>query len=133
MNKLWVLRLRSIAFLIDFALPTLIISTLFLIIGEYILGLSYTEAEALVLGYGMIISLMLKDLSGNSIGKRITGFKIISLIGDETPRLNQLFLRNLFAFLAPFEIVMVIFRPDHRRIGDLLANTMVIRRDQEWR
>ena len=70
---------------------------------------------------------MLKDLGGNSLGKRITGFKVISVIGDEKPKITQLLVRNLFVFFIPFDAMMVLLRSDHRRIGDLLAKTTVIR------
>ena len=131
MKNWWVLRLRFISFLIDFVLPTLIVNTLFTLIVKYIFSAPFQgDLVGLIGGYSMIISLLLKDLSGNSLGKRITGFKIISLLDNAPPRTSQLFLRNLLVFLTPFEAVMVIFRPDHRRIGDLLAHTMVVRKNQ---
>ena len=127
MKKWWILQLRLIAFMIDFALPTLIVSTVFSLIVHDIMGLPVTNTEVMIWGYSLFISVMLKDLGGNSLGKRITGFKVISVIGDEKPKITQLLVRNLFVFFIPFDAMMVLLRSDHRRIGDLLAKTMVIR------
>ena len=127
MKKLWILQLRLIAFMIDFALPTLIVSTVFSLIVHDIMGLPVTNTEVMIWGYSLFISVMLKDLGGNSLGKRITGFKVISVIGDEKPKITQLLVRNLFVFFIPFDAMMVLLRSDHRRIGDLLAKTTVIR------
>lgn len=127
MKKWWILQLRLIAFMIDFALPTLIVSTVFSLIVHDIMGLPVTNTEVMIWGYSLFISVMLKDLGGNSLGKRITGFKVISVIGDEKPKITQLLVRNLFVFFIPFDAMMVLLRSDHRRIGDLLAKTTVIR------
>ena len=127
MKKWWILQLRLIAFMIDFALPTLIVSTVFSLIVHDIMGLPVTNTEVMIWGYSLFISVMLKDLGGNSLGKRITGFKVISVIGDEKPKITQLLVRNLFVFFIPFDAMMVLLRIDHRRIGDLLAKTTVIR------
>ena len=127
MKKWWILQLRLIAFMIDFALPTLIVSTVFSLIVHDIMGLPVTNTEAMIWGYSLFISVILKDLGGNSLGKRITGFKVISVIGDEKPKITQLLVRNLFVFFIPFDAMMVLLRSDHRRIGDLLAKTTVIR------
>ena len=127
MKKWWILQLRLIAFMIDFALPTLIVNTVFSLIVHDIMGLPVTNTEVMIWGYSLFISVMLKDLGGNSLGKRITGFKVISVIGDEKPKITQLLVRNLFVFFIPFDAMMVLLRSDHRRIGDLLAKTTVIR------
>ena len=127
MKKWWILQLRLIAFMIDFALPTLIVSTVFSLIVHDIMGLPVTNTEVMIWGYSLFISVILKDLGGNSLGKRITGFKVISVIGDEKPKITQLLVRNLFVFFIPFDAMMVLLRSDHRRIGDLLAKTTVIR------
>ena len=127
MKKWWILQLRLIAFMIDFALPTLIVSTVFSLIVHDIMGLPVTNTEVMIWGYSLFISVMLKDLGGNSLGKRITGFKVISVIGDEKPKITQLLVRNLFVFFIPFDAMMVLLRRDHRKIGDLLAKTTVIR------
>ncbi len=127
MKKWWILQLRLIAFMIDFALPTLIVSTVFSLIVHDIMGLPVTNTEVMIWGYSLFISVMLKDLGGNSLGKRITGFKVISVIGDEKPKITQLLVRNLFVFFIPFDAMMVLLRSDHRKIGDLLAKTTVIR------
>ena len=127
MKKWWILQLRLIAFMIDFALPTLIVSTVFSLIVHDIMGLPVTNTEVMIWGYSLFISVMLKDLGGNSLGKRITGFKVISVIGDEKPKITQLLVRNLFVFFIPFDAMMILLRSDHRKIGDLLAKTTVIR------
>ena len=75
-----------------------------------------------------IVIFTLKDISGNSIGKRLLGFAIFSTVTNEKPTIIQLILRNIFFFLLiPFEAFIILFRPDQRRLGDLIAKTKVIK------
>ena len=122
MKKWWILQLRLIAFMIDFALPTLIVSTVFSLIVHDIMGLPVTNTEVMIWGYSLFISVMLKDLGGNSLGKRITGFKVISVIGDEKPKITQLLVRNLFVFFIIQHAVVVTFAQIALAHSDLFGN-----------
>ncbi len=122
---------RYLAFLIDFLLPTVIIDIIHAIVA-YIFEIKTSNLYVTITGCVLILSLIVKDLYGNSFGKRVFGLRIVSVIDGQKPKLNQLILRNIFVFLIPFEAILVIGRPDQRRIGDFLAKTKVIRKNEYW-
>lgn len=88
---------------------------------------------------------------GQSIGKRLMGFGVVSLIDGTPCSAKQSFLRNLpvtvplFFFVFPFwgwifsavfalpltfmEIYFIFRAGDHKRLGDILADTTVIADD----
>lgn len=123
LKNFFTLRLRYIAFVIDFLLPTVIIMVLYTIV-EY--ALNKNDPYPTAMAWILVFSLILKDIFGNSFGKRLFGLKIVSMIDGQKPTINQLILRNLLVFLLPIEAFMVVSKPDHRRIGDFLAKTQVV-------
>ena len=73
---------------------------------------------------------LFKDcVKGRSVGKRFTGCRVVdSSTGKPTPA-GQALVRNL-PFLIPFfsivELATASLRPDSRRLGDLMAGTIVV-------
>jgi uncharacterized RDD family membrane protein YckC len=64
---------------------------------------------------------------GRTPGKRAMGIRVISIEGG-TPNFGECFLRNLaFMVDVPFFIgpVLMFFHPEGRRVGDILAGTVV--------
>ena len=94
------------------------------------------EPEILKL-YGLFLCLLvLYQLAGEIIlsaspGKKIFGLSVIS-ISDGRPKVAQILLRNVMRFLelhpgVPFMIAaLMLVAKRHRRIGDLLAGTVVV-------
>jgi uncharacterized RDD family membrane protein YckC len=112
-------------------LPTVLIDIIHAIVA-YIFEIKTFNSYVTITGCVLILSLIVKDLYGNSFGKRVFGLRIVSVIDGQKPKLNQLILRNIFVFLVPLEAILVIGRPDQRRIGDFLAKTKVIRKNEYW-
>lgn len=83
------------------------------------------------LGLAMVLS---KDvLMKNSIGKRITGLKIIDFNNNLPAKPWQTVIRNsTLIILLPFEIMTVLYYPEMRRIGDLIAGTALVK-ELDWR
>ena len=128
---------RGIAFVIDWN-----ISFVFLeLYMKYINELSdndpvfplYKKVLLFFLGFavpGMI--LLIRDIifRNASLGKLITGIKTVDISGEKAT-VWQVLLRNqpfIFPFFAVVEIVMTFVLPDHRRLGDRLAKTKVVKR-----
>lgn len=122
---------RIIATVIDFCL---IFGPVFMI-GVF---LSIFESDLLTTRYGEIIfllylviclfvpfELICKDVIGKrSIGKRVTGLKILNTNGKE-PTYKQLIIRNIFMIWWPIEFIIVLFF-DKPRLDDKLAKTKVV-------
>lgn len=97
---------------------------------------SYFLAVALLLialiNYGyFVVSEMLME--GGTVGKRVLGIKTIRKNGQPISITHSL-IRNLFrVFIDNYVvgILMIFFRGDHGRLGDILSSTMVIEVEQE--
>lgn len=103
--------------------------------------------------FGGIIYLLLKDSmgEGHSLGKRLLGFRVVSLIDGSPCSIKQSALRNLifvipfaftivpvwgwpfcFLFLVPLvglEIFFLLKGSSGHRLGDMMAETTVIAND----
>lgn len=66
-----------------------------------------------------------KDLlSGQSIGKKRCGLKIVNLDNGEIS-IFKLILRNLFCVIWPIEIIAILVNPE-RRLADFILKTKII-------
>ena len=81
------------------------------------------------LGVIPILLVMLKDISGKSVGKRIIGLEIIHLETGGPVKKGYLFLRNVTFLLNWFEL-LVAYVNKGKRIGDALAKTRVVELQQ---
>ncbi|MFB3787832.1 MAG: RDD family protein, partial [bacterium] len=79
----------------------------------------------------MFLYFPIKDsFQGSSLGKWLTGLRVIDLATGRPAGFGQTFLRNwIFAipYMALVELLCANIRADKRRLGDLMANTAVIR------
>ena len=98
----------------------------------YLVGLLFNvPLQGVIFLTGYLISTLYFLLAdglpnGQSLGKRIVRIKTISLNKAEPCSYFQSFLRNLFlAFLNIIDFIF-IFGKRKRRLGDLIANTIVI-------
>ncbi len=88
----------------------------------WIIGIPYIIAIALYLN---------KDaLDGRSPGKRIIKARVINFTTRETAGPLRCFVRNLTLWLWPIEALLVLVSKDRRRIGDFLAGTQVVVREE---
>lgn len=88
-------------------------------------------------------------LDGRSIGKKIIGLQVISLVSQKPCSMKDSIIRNLpfavgiFVLKVPLvgwiisgsicilEMIIMIGSSDRMRIGDMLANTVVVTRDEK--
>lgn len=117
---------RIIAFLIDNMI------FLILFIPFIILGVVLIKSEYAVYGI-MLFSLMLslifsKDSFGiRTIGRRLMNINVINLNQDIPYSPWRFTIRNIFYCLYPIEGFAMLFNSQHRRIGDLIAKTNVVK------
>ena len=116
-NKLNVL-FRGVAFAIDSVISTsLAMFVVALLMGEVSLGHNY-----LIIGIGISL-LIIRDFFGKSVGKYLLGIDVLDAKSGTKAKWNQRLLKNITAPLSIIEIFMVVLRNDHKRIGDMIANT----------
>ncbi len=63
---------------------------------------------------------------GQSIAKRLFGLRIVDHTTGELPKKEKLMIRNLFFFIYPIELILLI--ATGKTIGDMLTNTGVIQK-----
>ena len=82
------------------------------------------------IGYGIFMFLILnKDFyDSRSIGKRISGYKVVDKRGLSASKI-QCLIRNITIFLWPIEVALLLINPS-RRLGDFIAGTKVIESDK---
>ena len=121
---------RLLAFIIDFMLFmfAFMFISMFIIYDDYFLFNEQFDKNcyiAYVVCLIIIIVLFIgKDmLKGQSLGKRIMKIKVVTIKG-ESPRIWQCILRNLTFFIWPIEALLLLL--DKRKIGDVLAKTIVV-------
>lgn len=127
---------RFIAWLIDMVLVVLLLIVLSMvfgvaaaIVGEYATALFALTSFALLSGYWILLELL---WDGRTVGKRAMSLRVV---GERGLRLTfgQVVLRNLVRFvdmlpaLGGVAAVFMLLGREHRRLGDLVAGTVVVR------
>ncbi len=70
-----------------------------------------------------------RDVFGRSPGKALFGLSILrSPRMDRKPNVLVLFARNLPLLLGPVEVLVLLFHPNGKRLGDLLSASAVVKR-----
>jgi len=111
---------RSLAFLIDL----IIYVALFYGLG----GLGHFLAMLYILFRDGIFS-------GQSIGKKVMGIQVVNADGRVIHFVDSSFRNVLFLFYVVFpvailvETIALIRNPEHRRLGDRIAGTRVVRKE----
>jgi len=81
--------------------------------------------------------ILFKDafFNGQSIMKKLLGLRVISVKTQVKCRWYQSLLRNIPLFIAPIlliELLMVLFNPIGRRLGDMMAGTVVVNASESF-
>jgi len=119
-------------------------------IGAAVVDLLTSSALGAALGFGVAIQLdssigvylglplgllgyyiVLEGVTGQTLGKRLTGVAVISETGDPIT-FRQSLVRNLFRFVDGvfsygLGLVVLLLSKDFQRVGDHAANTLVVR------
>lgn len=121
---------RIIAMFIDWnlsAIPALLYSLFLLSMAKYFPQIFMFGA---ILFPFFVISLPLifvyRDVifKGQSIGKRIFKLKIVDLETNSIPLKSKLIRRNVFFFVLPVEIILIIIK--NQTIGDTITKTTIV-------
>ena len=124
---------RIVAFILDhFILTFIIVSSIFIFIGPNFFdninsGKTLSSILfGLIIGFGIYFS---KDsFRGISPGKWIMGIMVRDEKNrNEIPVFGKLFLRNVFIIIWPIEFIVLALSDDKKRIGDILAKTIVLK------
>jgi uncharacterized RDD family membrane protein YckC len=136
------LHLRAIAFLIDAAVPYLIVLTVFGAWGNGVFSLvlewlmAFSRPELLVNSMELLVFLGLylvhvtvgELFFRRSLGKALTGLQVLMADG-KSPTLGAIFLRNLVRLpelIVGVVVLYILITDQHQRLGDLLARTLVV-------
>lgn len=71
-----------------------------------------------------ILVLLLKDVFGQSLGKRIGKIKVITADGGKPP-VYKLILRNVTSFIWPIELIAMLVSDSKTRLSDKLLGLRV--------
>lgn len=111
---------RYLAFWIDMAIcliPTMILTVIALSVG----GEEYLTIAMMP----FLVGLLFKDITGNSIGKRVMRLKLVSTNGKNLTW-KRLILRNIFYLFFMFDVILLAINANSGRIGDYMAKTKVV-------
>ena len=117
---------RIMAFGIDFLIASTIQGVLF---ASVIVYATLNEKQELIIPSNFIctgicfIYFLLKDVSGQSIGKKLIKLRIQNPDESKSPPKWKMIVRNVFITLWPVEMILLL--SSNQRLGDRLTNTIV--------
>jgi len=80
-----------------------------------------------IIVFGIVyLPFLLKDITGQSPGKKRMKIKIISKRTMGKPNIFFLIIRNLFWFIIIFDIPFMFFSENNRRLIDMMTGTLVV-------
>src|SRR4029079_777471 len=122
---------RGIAWSLDLTLLLLLDLAIILIVlwQPIAIGFAFATVTVFLLNFGYYIGFELFS-AGQTLGKRAMGIRVVSVTGSHL-RFSESFLRNVVRMLDTglfFVGALVAFvDPLRRRLGDLVADTIVVR------
>ena len=135
---------RTAAFIIDqlilMAVNILIIIVLFVVMLGKPDILAFTDTNSIIIGITIIGLFIINSgyfiafeyfSGGRTIGKRVIGIRVIQENGHSLTLLSS-FIRNLLRIIDSLPasyflgLIMIFFHSKHKRIGDLVAGTIVV-------
>lgn len=63
---------------------------------------------------------------GRSLGKLLLGIRVADHKTGKAPKLHKLILRNILTFIWPVEFIFMMKHSESRKLGDRMANTIVV-------
>jgi uncharacterized RDD family membrane protein YckC len=117
---------RIMAFVLDLIIIDLILTPIFIALTFNDIANKFFQYFDWFMLIGFLFFLLKDVVNGQSIGKRFIKIKVIDTNNYmKTPKINRLVIRNLFTFLWPVEVLLLLSNK-RRKLGDLLANTDVV-------
>lgn len=120
MNFYKLLFKRGLAFWIDTACAVFVGAFVYYLLSEFF----YID-QGIFNTIALPTLTIFRDISGRSIGKKITRLYVVSSEGNKQVKTRQLILRNITTPIIVFEGIRMILKENPIRWGDLLAKTEV--------
>ena len=120
---------RLFALLIDFVFIVLLVNTCLQLFKKehWDLHTAYGWEHYFPIYASITVFMILKDIFfGQSLGKIIFGMHICRLQGFKQTSLSQRILRNFTLLILPIDGLILLFDPYARRLGDKIAQTVVL-------
>lgn len=115
---------RILAFLIDYYCITFISMILINIIFIFFNREPDDGLVIRVFSLFVVCGLLLKDGFGQSLGKRLGKFRIVTADGQKPP-IYKLILRNITTFIWPIELIAIAISESNTRFSDKLLGLRV--------
>lgn len=114
------------AFFIDHIIISFsVVVTFFIVMDPGNIDMDLLLMRMFVLMVTVFIFYCCKDIvNGRSIGKRLFGLAV-QHHNNKVPKVSSLIIRNLFTFLWPVELILILISPQKKKIGDRIVNTDV--------
>lgn len=113
---------RFLALCIDSALLLIVYLSLGLLINLIGLG-EWVKYVTFPLYYTIFL---LKDVGGQSVGKKVMHLKIVKVGSERKLKWYNTVLRNFMLNFLIVEAILVLMKKDRRRLGDMVTGTKVI-------
>jgi uncharacterized RDD family membrane protein YckC len=94
------------------------------LIAYYIFYKTQSRIIAILIAF---VPFLLKDITGQSPGKKILKTKIVKNGTDEKPNILFLFLRPLFYFILIIDVPFIFCNVKNKRLADYLFKTVVVK------
>lgn len=117
---------RILGFAIDFFVVFFSGTMLGIIVMSFNSNL-YFDSAMCFMCFWYIGGIMLKDLFGQSLGKKFAGIEIISNNGKKIPK-YKLILRNVTCFMWPIEFLVVSLSENRTRLTDRALGLKVVKK-----
>ena len=131
---------RAVASFIDIVMKGLIFSFMMIIVSMFglsLFGLFWEDSTLMIILYFLVVfipiflydSLMEYFCGGRTLGKMMMGLRVVTADGSK-PSFAATFTRSLFYLLegyTGFGLVAMLFSKDNQRLGDIAADTYVIK------
>jgi len=130
---------RGLAFFFDAVLPLILLNLSVTNLGAVPEALSFPAAVTAIVAYvGWLTYFLVKDSvgGGRSLAKRWRGLRVLTLERQPCTRWQSI-VRNAILIIPVVvwvELIVMLCRADGRRLGDLMANTVVVVAEEgSWR
>lgn len=110
----------------------LILPTLVMIGHENGFSLTFAYFSLVMVG-GFLLYLLKDSIGGASLGKRIVGLRVLREGTEGRSSFGRLLLRNLFMFLWPIELLLVVLSKRQLKLGDCFAGTAVYKKEIRYK
>jgi uncharacterized RDD family membrane protein YckC len=119
------LKARFFALIIDYIVLAFIFLVVIFAVAGTIFITDITEAKVIVIVLSVLF--YLKDSTGQSVGKKLLGIKIVRKTDFRKPNIIMPLIRNIFLSLGIIEVIVILSDANHERLGDKVTKTIIVK------